>query len=381
MIEPQVKAGAVPAPLSDFADPEVLEALESHFISLQHARILGVLTSDRQKQTLKRLRELASLPGVQELALSIEGKAVLLADLPFSTQAADDKCSSCPHNSTVYAEHFETQLKSGLCMNPQCAQALWETYASNYAETLPSKYKVIRIEPVATGVAISDAPGSVGENQFGICQATCQSFGASVTGAAGKAIHAALDQCFNATCLAEKLSNSRKLQVDVLKERLWRMALQKYVLESSRGKNRVIMLCMLAGGWQISKEFGARIFGKSVDPKSAFELANSTASPESLTDGLHEIAVDLVTNAPLHQVRDLLISLAVPLGDYFPMQRKFLYQLPISDIEDIAKDLGVAEDDTAMMAKQIGSAEFAKAVDALIPDSALIGYIPSILKP
>ena len=165
------------------------------------------------------------------------------------------------------------------------------------------------------------------------------------------------------------------------KEQLWRKGLQRFLFESDRGLNRVLMLCMLAGGWKVSTNFSTTVFGADLDPAQAFKKASNEISPQALTEGLHEIAVDLVSNAPLHQVRDLIVSLDVPLAKYFPMSKDFLNRLTSEQIAEIANELGIEDTEELMTARMIGDAAYAKAMAQAIPDQALQGYFPPVLRP
>lgn len=366
--------------LLHYADQSVIDALQSASISRQHAQLLAVLSPERQASTLKALLGLQALPGVMDVARSIESKARPLASFPFSASETAP-CRKCIHNSDVNSIIFQTHIGPGLCTNGACAQSLWTKYAQDVADTMPSKYRVIRVEPVLTGTRISADAESVGADQFAKCESTCESFGASILGSATKGISQCHDVCFNPTCLAEKMAEARAAQLEATRDKFWRTGLQRYVLEADRGLNRVLMLCMMAGGWQTSADFGEMVFKRKVDPSQAFAMANGDIPLEALTDGLHEVAVNLVIDAPIHQVRDLLKVLHVPLGQYFPMQKSFLEHLDFDGIAGIAKELGVEESETMVMARQVSSTEYAKAVAQAIPDKALIGYIPPQLRP
>jgi hypothetical protein len=365
----------------EFAHPSVLASLEKAEISRQHAQLLVVLSSERQEKTLQAILQLQSLPAVQQLAKSIEAKALRLDEMPFSTSATDSQCSNCIHNSTLHPKYFDQHIAPGHCTNSACAQNLWEKFADGIRDTMPSKYRVIRIEPVLTGSQISGNTDSVGEEQFKDCSSQCENYGASIIGGPNNGLQQCVDVCFDSTCLSAKLEAMRDEQLQSTKEQLWRKGLQRFMFESDRGLNRVLMLCMLAGGWKVSTNFSTTVFGADLDPAQAFKKASNEISPQALTDGLHEIAVDLVSNAPLHQVRDLIVSLDVPLAKYFPMSKDFLKRLTSEQIAEIANELGIEDTEELMTARMIGGAAYAKAMAQAIPDQALQGYFPPVLRP
>lgn len=179
----------------------------------------------------------------------------------------------------------------------------------------------------------------------------------------------------------KSLSPARTKSIDDTREKLWRNGLKRFVLEADRGLNRVLLLCMLAGGWKTTSDFGESVFKCKVSPAKALEMANAMEDPAVLTEGLQEIAVNLVDEAPLEQVRELLKALQVPLGRYFPMQKTFLEQLDQAGISRIAKELGVVEGEEIKQAGQTGLKEYALAVANSIPDECLIDYFPPEFRP
>lgn len=365
----------------EFAHPSVLASLEKAEISRQHAQLLVVLSAERQEKTLQAILQLQSLPAVQQLANSIEAKAYRLDEMPFETKGAESQCSNCIHNSNLHPKYFDHHIPAGFCTNSACAQSLWEKFAGGISETMPSKYRVIRIEPVLSGRQISGDVQSVGEEQFKDCSTQCENYGASIIGGPNSGLQQCVDVCFDSDCLTAKLLAMRTEQLQVTKEQLWRKGLQRYVFESDRGTNRVLMLCMLAGGWKVSKSLSSTVFGAELDPAQAYKKALNEISPEALTSGLHEIAVDLIVNAPLHQVRDLIVALDVPLGHYFPMSKDFLDRLTEEQIGEIADELEIEESEELMTARLISVAAYSKAMANAIPDQALQGYFPPVLRP
>ena len=365
----------------NFAHPSVLASLEKAEISRQHAQLLVVLSAERQEKTLLAIQQLQSLPAVQQLSKSIEAKALRLDEMPFSTTAADSPCFNCIHNSNLHPKYFDHHIAAGFCTNSACAQSLWENFAGGISETMPNKYRVIRIEPVLSGTQISSDVNSVGEEQFKDCSTQCDMYGASILGGPNAGLQQCVDVCFDSTCLSAKLLEMRTVQLQSTKEQLWRKGLQRFLYESDRGLNRVLMLCMLAGGWKVSSSFSSTVFGADLDPAQAFKMASNEISPQALTKGLQEIAVDLVSNAPLHQVRDLIVSLEVPLAQYFPMSKDFLNRLSEEQISEIGDELRIEDTEELMTARLIGVAAYAKAMASAIPDQALQGYFPPVLRP
>lgn len=384
MSENLVEEATVPTKdwLLEYAAPSVIQALSNASITRQHAQLLAVLSLERQAKTVEALLSLESLPSVLDLCRSIEKKAVRLDGLPFSTNGENDKCSNCIHNSNVHAKLFDKHVAPGLCTNTSCAEELWKIHADNIGSTLPSKYKVIRIEPKFSGIRVSEDSNSVGEDQYlNECSSTCEEFGASIVGSATTGIEQCVDVCFNSNCYAEKMLATRGRKLADTRHSLWRKGLQRFVYEADRGLNRVVMLCMVAGGWSVPSNFGEQVFGQAVDPAAAYKLAAGDMPPEKLTEGLHEMAVAMVEEAPIHQVRDLLKVLDVPLGSYFPMEKAFLERLDVADIEAIMQELNVDVSDDIHMARQVSSVAFAKAVAEVIPAQALQGYLPPMLRP
>lgn len=210
-------------------------------------------------------------------------------------------------------------------------------------------------------------------------------------------IHVAPGLCTNGGCTLASTSGQsvdrksqpatiRKQSADTkliceIREKLWRSSLKRFVLEADRGLNRVLLLCMLAGGWKPTSDFGESIFKRKVDPASALEMASKMGDAAALTESLHEVAVNLVDEAPLDQVRELLKALHVPMGRYFPMQRKFLENLDAEGIASIARELGVEEGTEIAKARSEGLKEYAKAVANALPDDRIKDYVPPVLRP
>jgi len=166
-----------------------------------------------------------------------------------------------------------------------------------------------------------------------------------------------------------------------IREKLWRSSLKRFVLEADRGLNRVLLLCMLAGGWKPTSDFGESIFKRKVDPARALEMASEMSDTAALTESLHEVAGNLVDEAPLDQVRELLKALQVPMGQYFPMQKQFLDNLDANGISLIADELGVGDVTEIKQAQTKGLKEYAKAVANALPDDRLRDYVPPDLRP
>lgn len=179
---------------------------------------------------------------------------------------------------------------------------------------------------------------------------------------------------------SDKQTENTKAIRDI-RDRLWRSSLKRFVVEADRGLNRVLLLCMLAGGWKTTSDFGESIFKRKVDPVRALEIARTMDDPAALTCGLHEIAANLVDEAPIDQVRELLKALHVPLGRYFPMQKRFLDNLDLAGISLVAKELGVDENKELKLARETGLKEYAKAIANAIPDDRLKDYVPPDLRP
>lgn len=205
-------------------------------------------------------------------------------------------------------------------------------------------------------------------------------------------IHVAPGLCTNGGCsLANTMAQpsgttSDKQAVNAkairdIRDKLWRSGLKRFVLEADRGLNRVLLLCMLAGGWKTTSDFGESIFRFKVDPVRALEIARTKFDPAALTEGLHEVAANLVDEAPIDQVRELLKALHVPLGRYFPMQKRFLDNLDLAGISLVAKELGVEEGKELKLARETGLKEYAKAVANAISDDRLKDYVPPDLRP
>lgn len=229
----------------------------------------------------------------------------------------DSSCKSCIHNTTVSSKVFPIHIAPGLCTNGCC--------------------------DIAKASGLADGK----RNQ----QAT-----------------------------NDKTAKKTKAISDI-REKLWRSSLKRFVLEADRGLNRVLFLCMLAGGWKPTSDFGESIFKCKVDPVRALEIASTMDDTAALTEGLHEAAANLVDEAPIDQVRGLLKALHVPLGQYFPMQKSFLETLDLTGISLIADELGIVENQEIKCARETGLKEYAKAVANAIPDDHLKDYVPPDLRP
>lgn len=230
---------------------------------------------------------------------------------------AESACISCIHNTTVSSKVFPIHVAPGLCTNGGCD--------------------------------LVKASGPAGEKR-------------------------------NRQSTNDKTADNTKA-ISEIREKLWRSGLKMFVLQADRGLNRVLFLCMLAGGWKPTSDFGESIFKCKVDPVRALEIASSMDDPATLSEGLHEVAANLVDEAPIDQVRGLLKALHVPLGRYFPMQKRFLDYLDLDGIYLIAKDLGVEEGKEIKRARETGLKEYAKAVANAIPDDRLKDYVPPDLRP
>lgn len=366
--------------VTTYASPTVSQALQEGLITRQHAQLLAVLSQERQATTITALLQLESLPSASELASTIESKAVPLNGVPFPT-GAESGCFNCIHNSNVNAKYFDKHISPGLCTNTACADSLWRDHAQNIAETLPSKYRVIRISSTLPGIRLNDDCNNVGATQLKDCVSNCEHFGAALIGSAKDGIELCSDVCYDSVCHKEKLSVAQKEKFEQWRDSVWRKGLQRFVYEADRGVNRVIMLCMIAGGWTLPSKFGQSVFGQKVDPAAAYKLAIDSLSPDALVAGLHEMGVALVESAPIHQVRDLLKVLEVPLGKYFPMEKSFIKRLNIEEIEVVMKDLQVSDSDEIRIARTISGHAFADAIAAAINDQVLEGYLPPSLRP
>lgn len=190
------------------ASESVEKALLEGSIKLGHAELLCPLGQADQDMVLGKIIETGM--GVSEARERLMKLTRRLDQAVFDTAG----CNGCAHNSSAYADLFDSSVTGGQCQNLTC----WSEKIAAHLDACVTEAKaefgiVYRADEVpANGYQIiaTDGAKGVGQDQAAACR-SCQSYGAIIDTRNGSEGKVAGRYCFNGACHAEKVTTYQSL--------------------------------------------------------------------------------------------------------------------------------------------------------------------------
>lgn len=396
----------------------VRTALNKREILLGHAELLAALAQTSQDKILPII--ISEKKSVAELKNIIEQAASKLEAAIFDKK----DCTGCQHNSSVQTSMFAECITEGSCTNPSCFKAKTDNALALLADSLKEEYPVIRIIRAGDNSTLvkleADGEGGVGEAQATACR-SCANFGAAISAlpqAMGKVYK---NRCFDPGCNANKVaaritaekqsiesvatvesSTAKPIaevkKVDVVsvaesdrikayREKVWRNAMKKEIMQSpALSSQYLIAICLNGSARHIDSNALGKAFKKLTGKDSQLSLdvnakLVSEVTPEVLGTLSMLLAASAMEQIDVSYLRQLATYHKLDLTKYWALDKEFLDLLTKSEIEFIAKEIGLDKaigDDF----KKLFSEKKADLIEKLlsIKDVDFSAVIPSSIK-
>ena len=367
----------------------VCKALNERTIKLGHAELFASLSKESQDKILPALIERSlSVPDLKAL---IEKAAAKLSAAIFDK--AD--CAACPHNSSVQRTMFNESVTDGSCTNNACYKTKTEEALEITKESLKDEYPVIRIVRAGDNFAQvklrADGPSGVGEAQAEACRG-CADFGAAVSALPERMGMVFKEQCFNTACNQEKVAariRSEKEAKEALakaateavgkdapkgadvakgkekapaevkttvsegdkikayREEVWRKAMEKEIASSYELSTQYLIALAVTGNIRhVSQTAMTKVFEKLLGANKGTDLHKvadqaQQLPPDLMDNAMRMLAVSAMGDLPVIELTRLTKHIKLDLTKHWKMNATFLALFTKSEIEVIAKSVGL----------------------------------------
>ena len=381
------------------ATPEVRHALLDDQISLGHAEVLAAAPVEMQSKALPKI--ITNKLTVDDVKQALMARTYVLAKAVFDR----GECENCPSNTGIQKTLFTTALDAGRCTNTPCfdtktGEAL-DAIAAGLRDTYP-RVEIIRIDNKIPATTLeADGPNGVGAEQAKACRA-CKDFGASVSALPGEHGSIAKSQCFNLKCNAEKRKahaeaskpepvatqlvtpdkgspaptakpqastqgtateaeakpaaapkplDPKSLRQAIIDHRkpIWQQALKRIALKDHALGLRLLVILAASGELRslpdddyataLCKALGAKHFGRGRGDADQKVIEADDVAVAKYLAGIVAASADSMSAEVLQQ---LLVASGKQLEDYWKVDKAFLDVLTKSEIDVVAKQIGVA---------------------------------------
>lgn len=362
-------------------------ALNERKIDLGHAELFATLQRETQDKLLPVV--------IGEKKTVAELKAVVQHIAAKLTAAIFDKadCAACPHNSTMQASMFGESITAGSCTKPQCYNDKTEAALQLIADGLKEDYPIIRIVRAGdntTRVRLeAEGPKGVGAEQAEACKA-CSDYGAAVSAlpdALGKVFRG---QCFNTLCNTKKVAARIKAEDEAQKQAeskksspakpsgtasgskeaveqekpvttisetermktyrvaLWRKAMKAEIVASPElSRQYLLAFCINGSARHIESSKLGEAFKKLTGKATSVASMDGNlqliaeADPAVRDTLMTLLAATAVSSIEEHHLRQLAKFHQLDLRKHWKLDKEFLDLLTKSEIEVLAKDVGL----------------------------------------
>lgn len=370
----------------------VLNALNERKIKLGHAELLAALAKVQQDKFLpfimsedKPIAELKKV--ISEAACKLDAAIFDKAD-----------CGACPHNSSIQKAMFAESITDGGCTNPPCYKEKTEAALQGIADGLKDEWPVIRILRVGDNMTRTklkaEGADGVGTEQADACRA-CSNYGAAVSGLPQALGQVFTSQCFDTACNASKVAERVKADTEALKvvaaaagkgdganesarqasagsmptkaepskpvkvteserikayrEQVWRKAMQREIAaDPVRSRSYLLALALTGDSGKVSSTSIGDIYAKITKNKApgSYSLeqavtATATLSTNHTESLLTALAASAMSNIDVHKLRALASHHQLDLRKHWKLDEKFLDLLTKSEMEVLAKEVGL----------------------------------------
>jgi ParB family chromosome partitioning protein len=374
----------------------VLSALTRRKINLGHAELLAAAPKAQQNGVLTKLMEMPVMPTVAEFKAMLAGIARPLATACFDKT----ECASCPNNSDLQQAMFSEAIAAGNCTNGECYKAKTEAellrVKAGLADTFPRVEIVREGDNYSVIKLVVEGSKGVGDEQAKACR-TCANFGAVISAIPGKEGRVFEDHCFDTGCNTRKVAKQLKaaaaaavtanptkdaagdkkagkatakepakvkasasaIPAGVLefRKKVWRTALRTKLATSPRISIEMLIAICLDGAArnivasEIATDHVAGLKGSTMLSRLKALSAGEGGQVSMTVASIASTALDALTD---DQVKQALQAYEVDLKVTFAVDADYLKLLTKTEIDAVAKEIGLAEAFGTGFAKLMG---------------------------
>lgn len=407
---------------------EVRDALTQRRIVLGVAELLAAVPQGRQNGALEKIIE-------HDLSVAqVKAQVMTLTNTLASAIFDTGDCASCQFNTSQQRGLFGESLSDGYCTNRTCFEKKTDdkltAMQSELSEEVPKAVVLRQDSGVVPIKLVVEGPMGVGEQQHQQCLG-CQNYGATISALPGSMGEVERGICFDGSCHAGKVAAQIKVRkeqqraeqaavqeqkakgasdeqakaagkkagaaakakvgkavarkaevgtaVKTYRVAQWRqMAAREVFADETKARCVLLALGLSGQSRQVNEGKLNEVFeklggGEAGRLKGVGVLAQivESASQKVRDQALSAMAASAMSNIEERQLVDVMTYLDVKVGKHWKLCSEYLTLLTKSEIESVAKELGIAE---AMDAKAFKSALTGKKEDLIKSLLAVQGF-------
>ncbi len=407
---------------------EVRDALTQRRIVLGVAELLAAVPQGRQNGALEKIIE-------HDLSVAqVKAQVMTLTNTLASAIFDTGDCASCQFNTSQQRGLFGESLSDGYCTNRTCFEKKTDdklaAMQSELSEEVPKVVVLRQDSGVVPIKLVVEGPMGVGEHQHQQCLG-CQNYGATISALPGAMGEVERGICFDGSCHAGKVAAQIKLRkeqqraeqaavqeqkakgasdeqakaagkkagaaakakvakavakkaevgtaIKTYRVAQWRqMAAREVFADETKARCVLLALGLSGHSRQVNEGKLNEVFeklggGEAGRLKGVGVLAQivESASQKVRDQALSAMAASAMSNIEERQLVDVMTYLDVKVGKHWKLCSEYLTLLTKSEIESVAKELGIAE---AMDAKAFKSALTGKKEDLIKSLLAVQGF-------
>ncbi len=407
---------------------EVRDALTQRRIVLGVAELLAAVPQGRQNGALEKIIE-------HDLSVAqVKAQVMTLTNTLASAIFDTGDCASCQFNTSQQRGLFGESLSDGYCTNRTCFEKKTDdklaAMQSELSEEVPKAVVLRQDSGVVPIKLVVEGPMGVGEQQHQQCLG-CQNYGATISALPGSMGEVERGICFDGSCHAGKVAAQIKVRkeqqraeqaavqeqkakgasdeqakaagkkagaaakakvgkavarkaevgtaVKTYRVAQWRqMAAREVFADETKARCVLLALGLSGQSRQVNEGKLNEVFeklggGEAGRLKGVGVLAQivESASQKVRDQALSAMAASAMSNIEERQLVNVMTYLDVQVGKHWKLSSEYLTLLTKSEIESVAKELGIAE---AMDAKAFKSALTGKKEDLIKSLLAVQGF-------
>lgn len=407
---------------------EVREALTQRKIVLGVAELLAAVPQGRQNGALEKIIE-------HDLSVAqVKAQVMTLTNTLASAIFDTGECATCAFNTSQQRGLFGESLSDGYCTNRTCFDKKTDDRLAGMQQELADEVPKVVVLRQDSGVVpirlVVDGPMGVGEQQHQQCLG-CQNYGATISALPGAMGEVERGICFDGSCHAGKVTAQIKARKEqqraeqaavqeqkakgasdeqakaagkqagaAAKEKVakavakkaevgtgvktyrvaqWRqMAAREVFADETKARSVLLALGMSGNARQVNEDKLSEVFEKLGGGKAgrltgvgALARIAEAASQKVRDQALSAMAASAMSNIEERQLVDVMTYLDVKVGKHWKLCAEYLTLLTKSEIESVAKELGLAG---AMEAKAFKTALAGKKEDLIKTLLAVQGF-------
>lgn len=364
--------------------PEVRKAVNERTIQLGHAELLSGIPAEKQP---------AFLASIIERNISVDDTKRFLMQAAFDLGSAPfdkEECNNCPHNSSRQVSlGFEANIGAGHCMSSACYDKRVSDFIDTVVKALSEEVPNVRVltpgDVRKTIPLVAEGKTGVGKEQLEQGCAGCANFGASVSKLPGSYGEVTRSLCFDPACHLRKCAAHLKSQqptsvtgtgataastkaatgttaapakkpaagavsqrVKDYRLKAWRAA-GVHAVERDNGTALSVFLAfaLIDHGRNIKADFAKEALGDFIGegkPPRAFAEWLALAHDRDIkakAAAFSRVAASMAMGCDEGEIEKLLAFYKVSLSETWRLNAEFLDLLTKSEIEVVAKELGI----------------------------------------